>query len=113
MKILLVEDDAVTRDYVRSGLIGAGHGVDSVEDGIDGLALALRGGHDAIILDRMLPGMDGLAILKAMRAADLSTPVLFLTAVGGLDDRVDWRRVRMIILPNRLPSRSWPRDWPR
>jgi len=89
LKILLVEDDAVTRDYVCSGLIGAGHGVDSVEDGIDGLALALRGGHDAIILDRMLPGMDGLAILKAMRAADLSTPVLFLTAVGGLDDRVE------------------------
>lgn len=89
MKILLVEDDSVTRDYVTSGLIGAGHGVDAAEDGVDGLSLALRGNHEAIILDRMLPGMDGLALLKALRAASITTPVLFLTAVGGVDDRVE------------------------
>ncbi|RIJ15785.1 response regulator [Henriciella mobilis] len=89
MKILLVEDDAVTRDYVESGLIGAGHLVDAAEEGVDGLTLASRGTYDAIILDRMLPGMDGLAVLKAVRAAGNTTPVLFLTAIGGVDDRVE------------------------
>lgn len=89
MKILLVEDDAVTRDYVESGLIGAGHLVDAAEEGVDGLTLASRGTYDAIILDRMLPGMDGLAVLKAVRAAGNVTPVLFLTAIGGVDDRVE------------------------
>ena len=88
-KILLVEDDAVTRDYILSGLAGAGHHADAVEDGVDGLARALRGSYDAIILDRMLPGMDGLAVLKALRAAAVNIPVLFLTAVGGVDDRVE------------------------
>jgi len=89
MKILIVEDDTATRDYVLSGLKGAGHGVDVADDGVDGLAMALRATYDAIILDRMLPGMDGLAILKALRASKVHTPVLFLTAVGGLDDRVE------------------------
>lgn len=89
MKILIVEDDAATRDYVLSGLNGSGHSADSTADGVDGLAMALRGGYDAIILDRMLPGMDGLAILKALRASKLDTPVLFLTAISGLDDRVE------------------------
>ncbi|KJS28061.1 MAG: response regulator [Hyphomonas sp.] len=89
MKILLVEDDVVTRDYVESGLIGAGHLVDATADGVDGLTLAARGSYGAIILDRMLPGMDGLAILKAIRAAGSIAPVLFLTAIGGIDDRVE------------------------
>jgi two-component system OmpR family response regulator len=88
-KILLVEDDAVTRDYVTGGLEGAGHHTDAVADGVDGLAMALRGSYDAIVLDRMLPGMDGLAVLKALRAAQVMTPVLFLTAIGGVDDRVE------------------------
>jgi two-component system, OmpR family, response regulator len=89
MKLLLVEDDAVTRDYVLAGLTGAGHSTDTFGDGVDGLAMAMRGVYDAIILDRMLPGMDGLAILKALRAGGVSTPVLFLTAIGGVDDRVE------------------------
>ena len=89
MKLLLVEDDDVTRDYVFSGLKTAGHIVDSVADGVDGLALALRSAYDAAILDRMLPGMDGLSILKSMRAAGIMTPVIFLTAIGGVDDRVE------------------------
>lgn len=89
MKVLIVEDDEMTRDYIRAGLIGAGHGVDAAVDGIDGLALALRGTYDAIILDRMVPGMDGLAVLKALRAVKVHTPVLFLTAVSGVDDRVE------------------------
>lgn len=89
MKLLLVEDDDVTRDYVLSGLSSAGHVVDDVADGIDGLTLAMRGTYDAAILDRMLPGTDGLSILKAMRAAGILTPVIFLTAIGGVDDRVE------------------------
>jgi two-component system, OmpR family, response regulator len=89
MKILIVEDEVLTRDYVLSGLQGGGHSVDAAEDGVDGLALALRGTYDAIVLDRLLPGMDGLAFLKALRAAKVSTPVLFLTAIGGVDDRVE------------------------
>lgn len=89
MKILLVEDDDVTREYVLSGLRGAGHIVDEMADGVDGLTMALRGEYDAAILDRMLPGMDGLSVLKAMRAAKVMTPVIFLTAIGGVDDRVE------------------------
>ena len=89
MKILLVEDDALTRNYVLDGLRGAGHVVDAADDGVDGLSLALRGTHDAAILDRMLPSMDGLSLLKAMRAAGVDTPVIFLTAVSGIDDRVE------------------------
>ncbi|KCZ51940.1 response regulator transcription factor [Henriciella sp. AS95] len=89
MKILLVEDDDVTRKYVLDGLRGAGHVVDDATDGIDGLTLALRASYDAAILDRMLPGMDGLSMLKAMRGANVQTPVLFLTAVSGVDDRVE------------------------
>ncbi len=88
-KILLVEDDAVTRNYVVAGLTGAGHLTDSTADGVEGLAMALRGSYDAIVLDRLLPGMDGLAVLKALRAAACKTPVLFLTAIGGVDDRVE------------------------
>jgi len=86
---LLVEDDAVTADYILTGLIGAGHNTDAVTDGVDGLAMALRGAYEVIVLDRMLPGMDGLAVLKALRAAAVATPVLFLTAIGGVDDRVE------------------------
>lgn len=89
MRVLVVEDDAVTRDYVVSGLKGAGHVVDAVDDGVDGVSMAMREVYDALILDRMLPGTDGLSILKAIRAANLRTPVLFLTAIGGLDDRVE------------------------
>jgi len=89
MKILIVEDDRATRDYVLSGLKATGHCADSADDGVDGLAMALRGSYDAIILDRMLPGMDGLALLKALRASKVDTPVLFLTAISGLDDRVE------------------------
>lgn len=89
MKLLLVEDDRVTRDYIRNGLNSAGHVVDDTENGVDGLTLALRGQYDAVILDRMLPEMDGLSILKAMRAANVLSPVIFLTAIGGVDDRVE------------------------
>jgi two-component system OmpR family response regulator len=88
-KILLVEDDTLTRDYILAGLVGAGHQADACSDGREGLALALRSGYDAVILDRMLPGMDGLSMLKSLRGAGVTVPVLFLTAIGGVDDRVE------------------------
>lgn len=89
MKVLIIEDDAVTRDYIRGGLVSAGHCVDDVECGVTGLSLGLNHSYDAIILDRMLPEIDGLAILKTLRASDVHAPVIFLTAVSGVDDRVE------------------------
>ena len=89
MRILVVEDDQRTYDYIRKGLIEAGHVCDVIEDRRDALAHAAREPYDVIVVDRMLPGLDGLSLVKALRAADVRTPVLFLTAVGGVDDRVD------------------------
>ncbi len=88
MKILVIEDDEQTLHYLCKGLRESGHVVDSAADGTDGLHQALEGSHDIAIIDRMLPGMDGLAIIQAMRAASKSIPVLVLSALGEVDDRV-------------------------
>jgi two-component system OmpR family response regulator len=88
MHILIVEDDSDTASYMRKGLTEAGYTVDHADNGRDGLFLATSGSFDAIILDRMLPGLDGLAVLQALRAAKISTPVLILSALGQVDDRV-------------------------
>ena len=87
-RILVVEDDPTTADYVASGLREAGAVVDCARDGRDGLFLATDGGYDAIVLDRMLPSMDGLSVLSALRAAGIETPILILSALGSIDDRV-------------------------
>lgn len=87
-KILLIEDDRTTADFVLKGLGEHGHVGDHAANGRDGLFMATDGGYDAIILDRMLPGMDGLAILGALRAAGIETPVMLLSALGSVDDRV-------------------------
>ena len=89
MKFLLVEDDADTATYVMRGLKEHGHAVDLASTGRDGVFLAGSESYDAIILDRMLPGMDGLALVKMLRGTGVKTPVLFLTALGGIDDRVE------------------------
>jgi two-component system OmpR family response regulator len=89
MRILLIEDDRTTADYVRQGLSEAGHVCDVIGDGADGLFQATRERYDVIIADRMLPGLDGLSMVKALRAAGSSTPVIFLTSVSGVDDRVE------------------------
>ncbi|HTW75736.1 MAG TPA: response regulator transcription factor [Steroidobacteraceae bacterium] len=89
MKVLLVEDDAETASYITAGLRGHGLSVEHAGDGQLGLARALAGEHAVIILDRLLPGCDGLSLLKALRARGLKTPVLYLTAMDGLDDRVE------------------------
>ncbi len=88
MKILLLEDDADTAAYVADGLREHGHVVDHVADGRDGLALAGDERYELLIVDRMLPGIDGLAIVQTIRAGGVRTPVLFLSTLGGLDDRV-------------------------
>jgi len=87
-KLLIVEDDTETAAFVERGFLEQGYAVDRTADGREGLFLAIGGAYDAIVLDRMLPGLDGLALLKAARAAGLRTPVLILSAMGALDERV-------------------------
>ena len=87
-KILVIEDDADAAGYVVKGLTEAGFTVDHAADGRDGLFLATDGRYDAIILDRMLPALDGMAVLGALRAAKIETPVIILSALGSVDDRV-------------------------
>ena len=89
MKILVVEDDSQTSAYIARGLREKGHVVDLAKNGRDGLFLATEAHHDVLVIDRMLPGMDGLSIVKALRAAEITTPVLFLTTLGNIDDRVE------------------------
>lgn len=88
MKLLLIEDDAGTASYVRQGLAELGHACDYAATGLDGLTAALTNSYDAIILDRNLPQLDGLSVLRALRAEDHKTPVLILSALGQVDDRI-------------------------
>jgi len=88
MKLLVVEDDRETASYLVKGLGESGYTVDRAADGREGLFMASSGGYDAIVLDRMLPGMDGLTMLSALRAAEIRTPALILSALGTVDDRV-------------------------
>jgi len=88
MKLLVVEDDRETAAYLVKGLSESGYAVDHSADGRGGLFLATAGHYDAIILDRMLPAMDGLALLGALRGAEIRTPALILSALGSVDDRV-------------------------
>ncbi|WP_313802093.1 response regulator transcription factor [Sphingobium sp.] len=88
-KILVVEDDAATAAYVAKGMGEAGFTVDQADNGRDGLFLASDGSYGAIILDRMMPAMDGMAMLRALRAAGIETPVIILSALGTPEDRVE------------------------
>src|ERR1700761_8613271 len=87
-RILVVEDDVDTADYIAKGLREAGFTVEHVADGRDGLYLASSSAFDAVIMDRMLPGMDGLSVVKALRAGGVETPILILSALAQLDERV-------------------------
>ena len=87
-KVLLIEDDKDTADEIRAELSDRGFEVDWAANGIEGLDKARSGGADAMIVDRMLPGMDGLTIIEAIRHDGLRTPVLVLSALGAVDDRV-------------------------
>ncbi len=88
MKVLMIEDDLETSAYVARGLREQGHVVDLAATGRDGLFLATDGGHDVLIVDRMLPGLDGIGLVRALRGTGVKAPVLFLTALGGVGDRV-------------------------
>ncbi len=88
MRILLIEDDRETADFVARGLRERGDVVDHVATGRDGMFLATDADYDVLIVDRLLPGMDGLNMVKLLREADCQTPVLFLSALSGLNDRV-------------------------
>lgn len=88
MRILVIEDDREAASWLVKGLREAGHVVDLASEGLQGLNLALEGVHDVCIIDRMLPLMDGLTVIQRMRAADLKTPVLILSALSDVDERV-------------------------
>jgi two-component system copper resistance phosphate regulon response regulator CusR len=87
MKILVIEDEAKTVAYLQRGLSEQGYAVDVADNGIDGQHLALTGDYDAIVLDIMLPGRDGIEVLQALRR-EKTTPVIMLTARGEVDDRI-------------------------
>jgi len=88
MRLLVIEDDKKTADYIAKGLSEAGYVVDRAENGPDGLHLATSGSYDALVVDRMLPALDGLSVVRALRAAGITVPVLILSALAQLDDRV-------------------------
>lgn len=88
MRILLVEDDPETAEYLEEGLRGENHELHVAADGRSGLLRAAGEAWDLLIIDRMLPGIDGLALVRTIRASGITTPVLFLTTMGGIDDRV-------------------------
>ncbi len=89
MRVLVAEDDGETRDYIERGLRELGHVVSTAADGRDALFLATGDSFDAIVLDRMLPGLDGMTILRSIRSAGVTTPVLILTALARVEDRVE------------------------
>lgn len=89
MRILVVEDDAETAEYIGSSLKAGGHVVDHCANGRDGFLNALDNEYDVMVIDRMLPGLDGLTLVKSIRGADVATPVLILSAMGGINDRVE------------------------
>ena len=88
MRILSIEDDPDVSAYISKGLEQEGHTVDTAHNGKDGLFLAMSEKYDVMIIDRMLPELDGLTIIKTIRGAENNTPVLILSALGEVDDRV-------------------------
>ena len=88
MKILIVEDEPKTGDYLKQGLSESGFVTDLATQGVDGLHLALTGDYDLLVLDVMLPGLNGWQILESLRRAGKAMPVLFLTAKDQVEDRV-------------------------
>jgi two-component system OmpR family response regulator len=88
MRILLIEDDKEAAAYLVKAFRESGHAIDHAADGVSGYDLAHEGGYDVLVVDRMLPKMDGLSLISSLRAQDNSTPALILSALGQVDDRV-------------------------
>lgn len=89
MRLLVLEDDTTLGPWIKQGLEQEGHVVDLFADGKDALIAATMTAYDVLILDRMVPGLDGLSVLKALRQAKVQSPALFLSALGDVDDRVE------------------------
>ncbi len=89
VKLLIIEDDAENAAYIAQGFRERGHVIDVASEGRQGLFMAGAGEFDVMIVDRMLPGMDGLGVVKTLRSAGVKTPVIFLTTMSGIDDRVE------------------------
>ncbi len=89
MKILLIEDDVESASHLIAALNNGGHQVDHATSGREGLGLAMDGAFDVAIVDRMLPGIDGLTLVRMLKAAQVPTRVIFVTTMAGIDDRVD------------------------
>ena len=92
MKVLHIEDDAGIAGFIAKGLREAGHACDHAADGVDGLHMAREGGYDVWVVDRMLPGLDGLSLIRVLRSEGIGTPALVLSALGEVDDRVEGLR---------------------
>src|SRR5256885_12615183 len=88
MRLLIIEDDRDAADYLVKAFREVGHVAEHAADGEDGYALALDGGYDVLIVDRMLPKRDGLSVIGALRDKSVTTPALILSALGQVDDRV-------------------------
>ena len=88
VRVLIIEDDKDVSSYIKQGLAQAGWNVDVADNGKDGLLLATTENYDALVVDRMLPGVEGLTLIRTLRASDNETPVLVLSALGEVDDRV-------------------------
>ncbi|MCP5325793.1 MAG: response regulator transcription factor [Oceanospirillaceae bacterium] len=88
MRVLVVEDDKSHALFLRDGLVQSGHNVDHAANGVDGLFMATEEQYDVLIVDRMLPKLDGLALVQALRAAGHTTPVLFLSSLSRVDERI-------------------------
>ena len=88
MKVLLIEDDTTASGYLCKALSESGHVADAVEDGLEGLNRAMHESYDALIVDRMLPSLDGLSVIETLRKAGRETPVLIVSAMGEVDERV-------------------------
>ncbi|KKD57854.1 transcriptional regulator [Grimontia sp. AD028] len=89
MKILIVEDDSTTRDFIAKALKEHGYAVDIAEDGQNGLMMALSSQYQLVILDRMLPNLDGMKVLTALKSAEPELPILILSALDSVKDKVD------------------------
>jgi two-component system OmpR family response regulator len=89
MQILIIEDDEQTARLVKQSLVEHGHNVEISNNGESGLKHAAVGGFDVLVIDRMLPGLDGLSIVQRLRSMNVTSAILFLTAVGGIEDRIE------------------------
>ena len=92
MRILVVEDDEEVSAFIHNGLVEAGHTVDVASDGKEGLTIVTSGDYDVLILDRMLPSLDGVSLLNALREENINTPTLFLSALDKVEDKVNGLR---------------------